>query len=236
MKYLFIILTLLCCSCTAHYNIKDSGVEHISWNTGHGKVVKSLEGADPDTFKELLPYYGKDQERVYWQAVVVNGADSDSFVALNNYYGVDAYHGVINGRIIPKSDGSTFEYLGNNWSRDKSNYFYMGEALELCDYESFNIIDSLLSDRAQDKSCLYYGNKRVPVKDFQSLVILPANYAKDSAHVYWGDLILESADPVTFEVKESKYFARDKDQCFSGPQILECERVTEEAKGYCRCE
>ncbi len=236
MKYLLIVLTLLCCSCTAHYKIKDSGVEHISWNAGHGKVVKSIEGADPNTFKELLPYYAKDRSNVYWQASIVMGADSASFTALNNYYGVDAHHGIVNGKIILESDGSTFEYLGNNWSRDKAGYFYMGDALELCDYESFEIIESLLSDRALDKECLYYQSKRVPVKDFQNLLILPANYAKDNYHVYWGDLVVEYADPATFEVKESKYFARDKNQCFSGPQTLECERMTEEAKEYCRCE
>lgn len=236
MKYLLIVLALLCSSCTAHYKIKDNGVEHVSWNAGHGKVVKSLEGADPDTFKELLPYYGKDKERVYWHSAVVSGADSGSFVALNNYYGVDAYHGVVNGRVITNSDGPTFEYLGNNWSRDKANYFYMGEALDLCDYGSFKIIESLLSDRAKDRHCLYYKSSRVPVKDFQSLVILYDNYAKDSVHVYWGDLVVESADPATFEVKPSKYFARDKNQCFVGPKVLECERMTEEAKEYCRCE
>ena len=173
---------------------------------------------------------------MYWQSTVVSGVDSGSFVALNNYYGVDAYHGIINGRVIATSDGPTFEYLGNNWSRDKANYFYMGEALDLCDYDTFKIIESLLSDRAIDSDCLYYQGSKVPVKDFQSLKILNANYAKDAFHVYWGDLVVKSADPVTFEVKESRYFARDKNQCYVGPQVLECERMTDEAKKYCRCE
>lgn len=236
MKYLLMLLALLCCSCAAHYKIKNSDVEHISWNAGYGKVVKKVQGADPETFKELLPYYGKDQDSVFWKALLVEGADAGSFIAINNYYGVDAYHGIITDRVIPKSEGASFESLGNNWSRDASNYFYMGKALEVCDYKTFKIIEGLLSHRAQDSECLYYQSKRVPVKDPKSLMVLPANYAKDNSHVYWGNLILDNADPVTFEVRESKYFARDKNQCFVGPQGLECERAPEELKEYCRCE
>ena len=236
MKKLLVLLPLIFCSCTAHYKIDENHVEHISWNEGVGKVVTRIEGADPRTFEQLLPYFGKDKSHVYWQGTVVKGADPSSFIAINNYYGVDANHGVITERIIQESDGSSFEYIGNNWSRDSLSYFYMGNELDICDYESFEIIEDVLSDRAQDKECYYSKNNRVQVEDRASLVILPAGYAKDSNGVYWGHFVIQDADPATFEAKKTKRFARDSKACYVGPSILECKRMSEEAKEYCFCD
>lgn len=238
IKHTILIFVLLCCSCSSHYKIHDDRVEHISWNEGQGKVVKVVNGADPQSFQQLLPHFGKDNQNVYWRASSVEGAEPKTFIALNNSYGRDSNHGVVNGKLLTDSNGSSFEYIGSNWAKDSNNYFYMGEKLELCDYDSFYIIKSLLSDRARDKDCLYYGNKKVPVRDPDSLEILPANYAKDKFYVYWGAAIIDGADPVTFQVKDdsSLSIAKDKSTCFSATQVLACKDLNTKGKSFCGCE
>ena len=237
MKHSFITLVLLCCSCSTHYQIKSNSVEHVSWNEGQGKVVKNVKEADPKTFQELQPFYGKDQKRVFWGSSIIEGADSATFVAINDYYGKDANHGIVKGNVILESDGTSFEYLGNNWSRDFSNYFYDGKRLGLCDYDTFKIIKSLLSNRAQDSKCLYYEGKIVPIKDAKSLVVLPANYAKDKFHVYWGVSIINGADPLTFVVKDNRSLsiAKDKNACYSATQVISCTNLNDEGQKFCGC-
>ncbi|MBB1440920.1 DKNYY domain-containing protein [Shewanella sp. SG41-4] len=237
MKLPFITLVLLCCSCSTHYQINSNSVDHVSWNEGQGKVVQHVNGADPKTFQELLPFYGKDQNGVFWGSSIIEGADSATFVAIDNYYGVDAYHGIVKGNVILESDGASFEYLGNNWSRDFSSYFYNGERLDLCDYDTFKIIKSLLSDRARDNKCLYDKSKTVPIKDAESLVVLPANYAKDRFHVYWAASIINGADPLTFVVKDKRSLsiAKDKNACYSGAQILSCIDLNDDGQKFCGC-
>jgi len=231
------ILVILLAGCTAHYKVSEDIVEHVSWNAGQGKVVKTLNGASAKSFQQLKPWYGKDELHAYWMYIEIEEADARSFEAINNYYAVDSDHGYFTQHLLENSDGKTFEYLGSNWSRDKNTYFYNRKRIDVCDYDSFKIIEATVPFRATDRSCYYYQWHTVQIKDRSSLEILPSNYAKDNYFVYWGNVRIEEAHAATFVAKGEHPvgLAKDKRFCFSGPKTIECNRLNDEGKEFCGC-
>ena len=168
----------------------------------------------------------------------IKGADPATFRIFNNYYAVDKHRGYFRHQPIEGSDGETFTYLNDNWSRDAHDYYYGSTPLKVDDYDTFEILDEFLHDRALDKFSYYYQSSKVPIKDRGSLVILASTYAKDDYHVYWAGFIVEEADPQSFEVVDDKRIrlGRDKNHCYSGPRIVRCHELNEEARRYCRCD
>lgn len=212
-------------------------MEHVSWNAGHGKVVKPIPSADPKTFKQLSEWYGKDHHSVYWMSNKIEGADPSTFRVFNNYYAVDRHRGYFTDAAMAGSEGKSFRYIKDNWSRDAHDYYYGRTPLKVDDLDTFEIIDEFVPNRAVDKYSYYYQYKKVPIKDRSSLVIMKSGYAKDAHHVYWAYFIIEEADPQTFEVQrdDTPSLARDKNHCYSGPRIVQCHELNEEGRKYCRC-
>ena len=87
-------LVLFCSACSSRYAIERDSVSYISWNKGQGKVVKELQQADPQSFSQISPYFGKDKKQVFWQASLIEGAQPESFVVINDYYAFDKKMGL----------------------------------------------------------------------------------------------------------------------------------------------
>ncbi|WP_448213860.1 DKNYY domain-containing protein [Colwellia sp. MEBiC06753] len=243
---LLISLTLLT-SCSVYkaatgtykfYKIDNNKVQYYSWNPMSEKYnIRTLQEADSATFKQINVHYGKDKKYVFYGSTVIDKADTQTFTLLNEFYAIDKNNAYVAGRYISNADAKTFEYIGNNWSKDKNSYFWNGLKVNVCDFTSFKIAPDKYLSRGYDNYCYFYENKKVPIKDINSLKLLRGNYAKDKHAVYWGSILIENADSSSFEVKAIGHYpiARDKNLCFSGPRILTCNGLNKEGKEFCRC-
>lgn len=127
----------------------------------------------------------------------------------NVFYEVTAGRGSSNSssydkkRIIKGADPKTFEVLNKHYTKDKNNFYICSwtgpdlfristkcEKIKNVDRESFEVIDN-------DP----YDNK------------YSYNYAKDKNHVYFYGMIIENADPQSFQIINNKYII-DKNRLY----------------------
>ena len=128
-------------------------------------------------------------------------ADRATFKRLRKSYAQDATQ-IFYGRTrLEGADLATFERLGDGWSRDADDFYSGSKRLEVCDINTF---EPLSMWRAVDSQCYYVKSKRLEKVDRESLEILGGVFAKDRAHVYWLQHIVDGADPATFEVKKTE--------------------------------
>jgi hypothetical protein len=242
-RFNFLLLTFLLTACAGvyqrvtatHYRVEENAVHYLRWQPVSGQyAINPVIGADPETFEQLRPGYGRDQQAVYRGNQVVENADPGSFTFLNEFYAVDINHAYFDGHILIDSDVNTFEYLGDSWAKDKSDYYYTAGKLDVCDKASFKIIKPF---RGRDSDCYFFMGEKVPIRDIASLVVLSSSYAKDQHYVYWGRFIVEGADPKSFVVKDtsSLSIAKDKDFCYAAARKLNCAELNKQGQRFCGC-
>jgi hypothetical protein len=233
---LFVILA----GCSDHYNIKGDRVEFVDRrNFGIETSSFWVSGVDVDSFEALSEWFAKDKKRVYWKGRVLRGADPSTIGVLNNYFAIDKDHVFGFGEIILGANPDSFELLEGNWSKDATSYFYSNKKVDVCDYDSFRIIDEFTPFRAIDDRCYYWETQIVSVEDFSTLEILQGGYAADQFAVYFSEWKIPSADVHSFEVKEDRFLslAKDRNRCYLGPRVLECKKLEKrEDRRFCGCE
>lgn len=226
--------------CSDHYRVKDGRVEFVDRrNFGIEKRSFWVSGVDVNSFKILSEWFAIDKNSVYWKGAKLRGANPSTIRVLDNYFAVDDSSVFGAGAIVLGADPESFELLEGSWSRDSSNYFYGVTKVDVCDYQSLEVISEFTPFRAIDDRCYYWTTEVVSVEDFSTLQILPGGYAIDQYNVYFATYTIESADVNTFEVKEDRFLslAKDNSQCYLGIRIIECNRLEKrEDRIFCGCE
>ncbi|MEM7360687.1 MAG: DKNYY domain-containing protein [Pseudomonadota bacterium] len=205
------------------YRVAESSVTwyHHHW-AGEFKISKTLEDADPKSFKQLSNYYAVDNNHAFWREKVIPGANPKTFALIAPDFAKDDKRVYRQTDVLTDSNPESFELLDGWWSKDRDDYFYQHHNINVCHHESFKLVDEPFPTRALEKHCYYVSGNMVPVSDFKSLQILRKGYAKDSKHVYFLSGIVENADPVTFLIPARGWPAQDKNNCYSSGIEIEC--------------
>ncbi len=185
---------------------------------------KIIPGADPNTFVFLGGSYSKDKNHGYTrERVISNDAAHFSIVANPNdtpnsvsaegiVYARDSryvYEGTVK---INNADPATFEFVpmfnGYYVCRDKKHVYWQHRPLAGIDGQSFVKVTPFHFKDKNSVWALSLGRDtqwvQLPEADAATFVGLKKHYAKDRAHVYCETVIVEGADPATFEETENR--------------------------------
>jgi len=229
IAYLAIPLFLFSCS---GYYIDDYRLtsDHVYFQ---GKKVSSsytmesiVNGADRKSF-EVLKYstYAVDKDNAYYRDYRIDNADPKTFNAISYNHAKDKYRVWFKGSPIADADPASFEVIKGwwmakkvwNWSKDSKRAYIKTRSVNVCDIESFKVLDlrsywdgfrglsyySLPEDNWQiDKKCAYYNGNMLPSVDIETFHPLSNVYAKDKNKVYVRDSVEEGADPKSFKVNK----------------------------------
>lgn len=164
---------------------------------------RTIEGADPRSFRVLDAHHAKDARRVWYADTERRGQE---------YYLIR--HVVI--RTIDAADPATFEVLRIGYARDRGQVYHEGTPFPVADPAGFELLDSGF---ARDRRQGYY--QRVAIAGSQggaAFRVLDGQHADDGRRIYHARVdyragatrvhAIEGADRSTFEVLEDGW-ARD---------------------------
>ena len=149
-----------------------------------------VEGADPQTFREVEFYVGQDKNRVYhkWKASTVR--DYRKLTRVGNYFFTDGKQ-IYNRNMeeFSEVDPTTFRVLADNqgdcvWYTDGDHIWWYDQIVEEADAATFSPV-YLYS---------YFTGKKERVGGSSYA------YGKDAYHVFCRDSLMEGADPASFEI------------------------------------
>lgn len=128
---------------------------------------------------------------------------------------------------LEEVDSGSLEILDDIYAKDKNHVYFRGVIIEGVDLETMEFLGYRF---LKDKNHVYYGEKIMKDADLKTFQIVAGHYAKDKNHVYMGMalgvVIVEGADPETFEILDKNTFiadySRDKNYAyFRGKKIPE---------------
>lgn len=225
-----VLLVSGCGGCSTGYQQVDGKWAYVTINTGAGRSVNYIEGADQETFEVLAEdIYAKDKNRVYYWSNPIPNADAETFRVLQDQqyypYAKDKTHVFLTDWVVQDADPDTFELITFPYARDRSNVYCGTFRLPVDNVDAFKILKgsgSTVGDRAgidgkgwsTDGVSVFYGRKSVPGVDVATFQALSEIYGKDRQHVYYHDRVVPLADPATF--KTTGYITgEDKNRRFS---------------------
>jgi len=101
----------------------------------------TITNADPKTFSVLGDLYAIDKMHVFYEAHIITG-NPNKFKLIGKYYGKDDEIVYSGGVLLSKvKDAKSFELIKDNWAKDKFYYYASGKPILGADYNSFEIID-----------------------------------------------------------------------------------------------
>jgi hypothetical protein len=186
---------LICCS---GYTKKDGKIFIRSSNEAFvGVNYFELKDADYETFDEIDHNINidlaKDKNHVFIGAEVIKGADSQTFEQINEYY----------------------------WKDKGSVYLLEFDAdeckIEFADVGSFKKLDN--NYWAKDKNNIYYGLKKLDIKNVESFIAIDENWGKDDKTYYWQNFELNNFDYSTANII-SLHYIKDKNNVFYENQLV----------------
>lgn len=161
--------------------------------------AKRLEGADGESFSTLdsqrplsSPEYAHDKNFLYYRGKLVDGANIEQLTIKeigHNEYCLNSHQVIYDGKVL--ADANPAEFAGfagfTGWTYSMSDGRYLVYS---------------------------YGNPLPPV-DKQSFTPLNDFIAKDKNHIFEKqNIILNNADPLSFELFDDHDFARDKNHVY----------------------
>ncbi len=235
---------LLICSaalagCDTGYRTVNGQPVLVTWDAGNGRREHVLQGADPATFKVLIPKkFAKDKRLVFYGTQPIEGADAATFTLLNdkaNCYSKDKNRVYMLQYEIPEADPASFELLQFPYSRDAKQVFSGNEKVAVANLAAFDVLggpgDFLSVDFYEDgdlnrklkipriecdgwAKCgndVFFGATKLDGADAQSFEALDKLYAKDRTSVYFKRKRIVGADAATFTASE-KGWGEDKNR------------------------
>ena len=185
------------------------------------KEYSLVEGADAATFStiehDLKIDLGKDKNNVYADAYLIDNSDPKSFVQVKDYFWKDKNNVYLlqygfENVILPGADPSTFEVFENyDWSRDAKHVYFKFDTVNIKNPIEFIAIDK---DWGKDKNYYYHNQDRIDSLDYSTAEIVSGYYIKDKYHVFFGNVIVEGANPKTFEAEGMGSFGHDDKNMF----------------------
>lgn len=173
------------------YEVRDDVVVYSHWTFSFGPRADTLPGADPETFKQVKNWLGHDSKHAYYL-----------------------------DRLVPGVDVASLKVVRKPLFRDKNDYYYEDSPMNVADVESFKVIKWVYdSFWAKDSKYAYYNTTRIEA-DLATFKVESFELAKDKSHVYHFGVLVQGADPATFEcIKKSTYY-RDKNHIWCGSELM----------------
>lgn len=204
-------------------------------NHPHRDQVTKVKGIDTATFREITPCVGyrpcarqvvnfaRDRKHVFHRGNVIPGADPDTFVLIDDTYAKDkaaVYAGVV--RLTNRI--ANFRPLPNEvWATDGRHIFYGETRLEGEGFE----LNPQNHDYARTKTHVYHRGKALTAdaSTFQ-LVWAGTGVSKDKNNVYYNDVPIPAADPLTMTVV-SAFLLKDKRAVYlQGKEVVGLDPLT----------
>ena len=161
-----------------------------------------VEGADPETFTEVIWYMGQDKHRVYdkWKATDIK--DYKQLSQIGGFYSDGLHIYTKDFEVFEDADPLTFRQLeGSTWYVDKDHVWWLEKQVKEADAATIQLVHMYK----------YFNGSTLPS---------PERYAKDKSHVFFDDSIVPGADPESFEVIQfvegGPSTAFDKNRIYSG--------------------
>ncbi len=161
-----------------------------------------VEGADPETFTEVIWYVGQDKHRVYdkWKATDIK--DYKQLSQIGGFYSDGLHIYTKDFEVFEDADPLTFRQLeGSTWYVDKDHVWWLEKQVKEADAATIQLVHMYK----------YFNGTTLPA---------PERYAKDKSHVFFDDSIVPGADPESFEVIQfvegGPSTAFDKNRIYSG--------------------
>ena len=175
-----------------------------------------VEGADPESFIEVVSCVGQDKHRVYrrWKATDIKDYNLLSSIGGFHSDGLRIYTHEL--EVFDAADPGTFKHLGGQWYVDKDHVWWDEKQIMEADAATLQLVH------------LY--------KHFNGTTLPgPSRYAKDKNHVFLDNSIIPKADPETFEYiqfVEGKYsIAFDKNHIYEGENTKELQKYLRDKYG-----
>ena len=168
-----------------------------------------VEGADPESFTEIVAYVGQDKHRVYrkWKATDIKDYYQLSPIGGFSSDGLHIYTHEL--EVFDAADPSTFKHLGSLWYVDKDHVWWLEKPIKEADAATLQLVHLYK----------YFNGTSLPA---------PSRYAKDKNHVFLDDSIVPGADPETFEyiqfVEGGHSIAFDKNHIYEGENTKELQK------------
>jgi|GEM_PF-2880073 len=197
-----------------------------------------IEGADPETFKVMKTEdFSHDKNHVFHEGFLIEAADVKSFQPLNSSYSKDNKHVFFGNTIIDGADLSSFKVNGKyfyGYAYDKNYLYFHNDRVEI-DIETFIIepnpmdknasysfgtsktdgkakIGVRVHDKVRRQMSPITENKTDLIKDIMdenTFQEINKYYAKDSRHVYFNHIRIESEPRVPLSRFVETYFVID---------------------------
>lgn len=175
-----------------------------------------VEGADPESFTEVVAYVGQDKHRVYrkWKGTDIKDFNQLSHVGSFHSDGLHIYTHEL--EVFDAADPCTFKHLGSQWYVDKEHVWWDVKLVKEADAATLQLVH------------LY--------KHFNGTALPgPSRYAKDKSHVFLDSSIIQEADPETFEyiqfVEGDYTIAFDKNHIYEGKNTKELQKYLSDKYG-----
>ena len=175
-----------------------------------------VEGADPESFTEVVGYVGQDKNRVYWRWKGTDIKDYKQLSHIGSFRsdGLRIYTHEL--EVFDVADPSTFKHLGSQWYVDKDHVWWLEKPVKEADASTLQLVHLYK----------YFDGTSIPA---------PSRYAKDKHHVFLDDSIIPNADPESFEYiqfVEGEYtIAFDKNHIYEGENTKELQKYLKDKYG-----
>jgi len=200
----------------------------------------------PDSTVSDSRYYATDKISVYYLGYKIPGSDGPSLKLLQVNYAKDKGRCYYTGTALPDADPATFAIKNDNFSSDKNHIYHRVSVLD-DDASIFETFDSSSVVRTANTVSIYdkvvklpsgasfkwiafnffaideqvfRWDNALPGAKLNDLTVLDDWYSKSSRHVYYGEKIIQNADPRSFQLLVPPY-GRDTKHVFFFEKIVE---------------
>lgn len=218
-KIIFFILVVLLVSCASH--------KHDNRYPGRG--FKSLGDGYKTKNNEI--YYNKPRPP-YSSLITIpekSEADFKTFINLGNRYAIDKYNAFYQGVIIPEADLNSFSVISieNEFPNlpkkeiepPKISNVSQIDAVKVTTANFHHYVSLELEYYSKDKFNVFYGENVIPSADPNTFQLLSLFFAKDNDNVYFLGQPIEDSDPTTFELIAGR-LAGDKNQIYYNNEVI----------------
>lgn len=220
------------------WKIKDDRVCMEASREGNSATIRTLEGADPETFIEIDGRFFSDKNHLYYKNKVVD-ANPETFKILGNgyykddkkifFYDTEIDVDYATFEVIKKRSGyakdktsiyvggkksqdinpKNFTLLKGRYSKDSSHVYHDNKLLSGANPKTFQVLNDNSGSYAKDTESVYYYGKLIPEADVKTFVVYEEWFAKDKSYVYEGEAPLKNLNVKTFEQIENSQYLRD---------------------------
>ena len=217
----------------------DNYIDFKLFETTRKDKIVPVAGADVTSFA-LIPNaytYARDKRRAYYQGEGFAVQDIASFEPLDYLFGKDKHVGYAHLKPIPGSHGPSFAVLSQQFAADNQHVYYAWSLVDgpappgigvvkAADPASFTAVGLYY---ATDKTYAFYKDKTLeaaqPVS-FRQWAESYTDYALDTTHVYFQDMLITQADRGSFNVL-ADFYAQDKQTVFyESKPLMDCNAST----------